>query len=184
LSAWLDIAQWQALSRWQSQPAIAQAAGTGFIHICLTINQPKEMKTPNLPLSAILLPPIALLLCQCASTQPTGALTTTAIPVAAPAPALATLLNKAWAAREASEPLPSAPADPAGSEADASLALTLPPLVVTGDLNSAFLDGMRYWPTDPADAAEKKALIGLPQPEPAPVFPLGESGEAWLKSQR
>lgn len=63
--------------------------------------------------------------------------------------------------------------------------ILLAPLVVTDNLNSVLLAGLRYWPGDPVDAEEKQAWISFKQAEDHSTrYPMGDSGQAWTMSHR
>lgn len=141
--------------------------------------------------SATLILPTALLLCQCAAPGPkasklllavqTSATTQSPVPaLTRSSPSLRALIEGAWSTRGDNEPTE----DPAGSDQTGSEPIRLAPLIVTENLNSVLIAGMRYWPSDAADAEQKKAWLSLPQTDQPKPYPMGDSGQAWLTSLR
>lgn len=156
-----------------------------------TINPFTPMKPLPLLLSATLILPTALLLCQCAAPGPKPSKLLLAVqtsatpgaptpPLTRAGPSLRALIQDAWSTRGDNEPL-EAPAD---TDQAASEPIRLAPLIVTENLNSVLIAGMRYWPPDAADAEQKKAWLSLPQTDEPKPYPMGDSGQAWLTSLR
>ena len=116
------------------------------------------MKTLYSHLPAIMILPAALLLSQCAP-----AFIRQRVQVSSRPPMFGTLAHQTWFARSENKPLPIAAEDRSHSNASEPDAVVLAPLIVTDNLNSALAAGMRYWPSDVADAELKKAWISFKQ---------------------
>jgi len=141
------------------------------------------MKTKTSKFTAVIILPAALLLSQCAPTA--TAPSRVQVSSRAPIPELRGLpVDEALTARGDSDPQPNAAEDRATSAADESPAIVLPPIVVGDVMIHPLLEGMRYWPRYGPDNKLEEILIPAKQPNRANSFPMGHSGEAWLKSLR
>ena len=133
------------------------------------------MKTRLSKLSAGMILPAALLLCQCASTDGIPPKNVTAVPISTshwmqissglllfdPSGSVG---SGTWSAPGENEAQPFPAEDRDKGFASAPDVVVLPPLIVTDTLKSVLLAGMRYWPADVVDAEEKKAWIPVEQP--------------------
>jgi len=153
------------------------------------------MKTPNSKLSAVMILPAAVLLSQCAPTDRIPPPTVISIPVSTSDWSQESSLRSIFdppglpgigkpAASNGNESPWIAAVDRALDLPGAPPAVMLEPLIVTDNLSSVLIDGMRYWPGDIRDAEEKKAWISFkPQDRPS-RYPTGDSVDAWKKSLR
>jgi hypothetical protein len=153
------------------------------------------MKTTNSQLSAVMILPAALLFSQCAPVGRTPSPTVIAVPTSArhlmpgsSGPSmffpLGTRVTGKWAAYRANEPPRIASQDRTYDDTSEPQTIMLEPLVVTDNMYSLLIAGMRYWPGDIVDAAEKKAWISFKPQDRSSRYPTGDSIDAWSISLR